>query len=315
MKKRFFAMFLLFVFVLSAGFSQVVLSEIMNEEVPSSPEKPLSFPLQERIANLAVSALKHIAKARGLIFEKNIGDARRELAESQKAMETIHASLPTTRIKDHIWVAKKHLSYENTADVIPDLVPISASLDEIQSFVNVDDARTHLEEAKAALKDDDKVKGAKALELAGESLSYVEIDLPLSYTERKVAQALHFLAEGKDEDADKVLQEAEDGVQAISIASYGPMVLAQESLWRATKDYAKGKYKAAKRALADAKVFLKLASRQADEKTKAAFEKLNRKIEGLEKKMAESGTDFGKDIKNLWNKSKEVYHETVEKFK
>ncbi len=315
MKKRFFGMFLLSVFVLCAGLSQV-LGETVNEEVTFSPEKPLSFPLQERIANLAVGALKHIAKARGFIHEKkNIADVRRELAESQKFMQTIRDFLPTTRIKDHIWVAKKHLSYEDPADVIPDLVPISASLDEIQSFVNVDDAMFHLEKAKTALKDNDKTKGAKELDLAGESLSYVEIDLPLSYTERKVAQALYLLSEGKDADADKVLQEAEDGVQVISIASYGPMVLAQESLWRATKDYAKGKYKAAKQALSDAKVFLKMAAKQADEKTKDAFEKLNRKIEQLEEKMSESGTDFGKDIKNLWNKSKDVYHETVEKFK
>ena len=316
MKKSFFAIVLAFAMLLGLGFSQWVLGdETINEEVSVSPGKPLSFPQQERIANLAVKALKHIAKARGFIHNHNFADARGELAKSQKLTEIIRASLPTTRIKDHIWVAKKHLSYEDSEDVIPDLVPIYASLDEIQSFVSVDKTREHLDEAKKALKEDDKKKGAQALELAGESLVYVEIDLPLRYTERKVANALHLLTEGKGKEADQVLKEAEDGVQVISISSYGPMVLAQESLWQATKDYAKGRYEAAKRSLANAKVFLKMAAKQADEKTKKALSKLNGKIDELEKKMAESGTDFSKEIKGLWNKTKDVYHETVEKFK
>lgn len=314
MKRRILIAFLsLF---LCVGVSQLALGEeTINEEVSVSPGKPLSFPQQERIANLAVKALKHIAKARGFIYAHNFSDAKGELTESQKLMDIIRDSLPTTRIKDHIWVAQKHLSYEASEEVIPDLVPIYASLDEIQSFVSVDKTRAHLDEAKKALKEDDKKKGAQALELAGESLVYVEIDLPLRYTERKVANALHLLAEGKGQEADQLLKEAEDGVQVISISSYGPMVLAQESLWQATKDYAKGRYEAARRSLADAKVFLKMAARQADEKTKAALAKLNLKIDELEKKMTDSGSDFSKEIKGLWNKTKDVYHETVEKFK
>ena len=316
MKKSFFAIFFSFAMLLCSGLSQSALGdETIQEEVSVSPGKPLAFPQQERIASLAVKALKHIAKARGFIHTHNFTDARGELAKSRKFMEIIRASLPTTRIKDHIWVAKKHLSYEDSEEVIPDLVPIYASLDEIQSFVGVDKTRKYLDEAKNALKKDDKKKGAESLELAGESLVYVEIDLPLSYTERKVAKALHLLAEGEGEKADQVLKEAEDGVQVISISSYGPMVLAQGSLWQATKDYAKGRYEAAKKSLADAKVFLKMAGRQADEKTKKALAKLNRKIDELEEKMAASGSDFSKEIKGLWNKSKDVYHKTVEKFK
>ncbi len=290
-------------------------NETVNEEVSIAPGKPLTFPQQERIANLAVKALKHIAKARGFIHTRDFSDARSELGKSQALMETIHDSLPTTRIKDHIWVARKHLSYEDSEEVVSDLVPIYASLDEIQSFVSVDKTRGHLDEAKAALEKGDKKKGEAALELAGESLVYVEIDLPLRYTERKVAGALALLTDGKGEEADERLKEAEEGVQVISISSYGPMILAQESLWQATKDYAKGRYEAAKKSLADAKVFLKMAAKQADEKTREALKKLNAKIDELEKKMADKGSDFSQEIKSLWDKTKDVYHKTVEKFK
>ncbi len=316
MKRRLLAVLLPSVIFLVTGISQWAFGEeTVNEEISVSAGKPLSFPQQERIANLAVKALKHIANARGFIHTRNFADARGELAKSQKLMELIRSALPTTRIKDHIWVAKKHLSYEESEEVLPDLVPIYASLDEIQSFVNVDKTREHLDAAKKALKEGDKEKGREALESAGESLVYVEIDLPLRYTERKVANALLLLTEGKGKEADQVLKEAEDGVQVISISSYGPMVLAQESLWQATKDYAKGRYEAAKKSLADAKVFLSMAAKQADEKTKEALAKLKQKIDELEKKMAESGSDFSKEIKGLWDKTKDVYHKTVEKFK
>ena len=317
MKKSLLIVFLFTFMTVGLGFNQLVMGsdETIKEDVSITPGKPISFPQQERIANLAVKALKHIAKARGFIHGNSFADARSELGKSQALMETIRDSLPTTRIKDHIWVAKKHLSYEDSEEVIPDLVPIYASLDEIQSFVSVDKTRVHLDEAKEALKAGDKEKGSAALESAGESLVYVEIDLPLRYTERKVASALALLTEGKGKEADEMLKQAEDGVQVISISSYGPMVLAQESLWQATKEYAKGRYEAAKKYLSDAKVFLKMAAKQADEKTKAALAKLNVKIDDLEKKMAESSSDFSKEIKGLWDKTKDVYHKTVEKFK
>ena len=315
MKKSLFTVLLSVVSVIGICFCQTAMGDTVDEELTVLPGKPLPFPQQKVIAKEAVKALKHIAKARGFIHEKNIGDAERELAIAKKLMETIRDYLPTTRIKDHIWVAKKHLSYEETEEVIPDLVPIYASLNEIQSFVTVDKTRAHLDDAKKALKANDKEKGVQALEQAGESLVYVEIELPLSYTERKVARALYLLAEGKEKDADQELKDAEDGVQVISIASYGPMILVQESLWQATKDYARGKYDAARRALSDARVFLEMAAKQADEKTKEELSKLNRKIDELEKKMTESGSDFSNDIKDLWRKTKDVYHETVEKFK
>ena len=282
MKKRFFVSLLTLTWLSGIGFAQAMADETVNEDVTVSAGKPLAFPQQEKIANLAVAVLKHIAKARGFIHDKNATDAKRELADSRKLMEEIRAALPTTQIKDRIWVAKKHLSYETSEEVIPDLVPIYTSLDDVQSFITVDETRSHLNEAEKALKAGNKEKGEKELGLAENSLVYVEIDMPLSYTDRKVAEALHLLAEGKETDADQALKEAEDGIQVISISSYGPMVLAQESLWQATKEYAKGEYETARRFLAEAKTFLKMAAKQADEKTKEELAKLDRKIGELE---------------------------------
>ena len=49
---------------------------------------------------------------------------------------------------NHIWVAGKHLDYESTEEVKPDLIPIYAALDEIEDIVPVKQARKRLDEAQ-----------------------------------------------------------------------------------------------------------------------------------------------------------------------
>ena len=94
-EKKIFCHFLSVLMLGVAGFSQFALGEdTINEDVSISSGKPLSFPQQERIANLAVKALKHIAKARGFIHEDNAADAGTELTKSQKLMGEIRGVSP-----------------------------------------------------------------------------------------------------------------------------------------------------------------------------------------------------------------------------
>jgi hypothetical protein len=54
-------------------------------------------------------------------------------------------------VKDRIWVAKKHLEYEDTEKVLPDLVPIYTGLDELVSYVATAKAKGRLDQAKQVL--------------------------------------------------------------------------------------------------------------------------------------------------------------------
>ncbi|GBE03304.1 MAG TPA: hypothetical protein ENH31_04770 [Nitrospirae bacterium] len=51
------------------------------------------------------------------------------LKQARELIGIIKEARPVTKVKDHIWVAKKHLSYEDTEEVMPDLIPIYSSLD------------------------------------------------------------------------------------------------------------------------------------------------------------------------------------------
>ena len=301
--------------VLGLVFSQVAFGEKVEREVTVAPGNPLSYVGQDRISFMAARVLKHIAIARGYIHEKNARDAREEIDKALKLIEIIRAALPTTKIKDHIWVAKKHLSYEDTEEVIPDLVPIYVSLDAVQDFIPVEDVRDHVDKARKALEDQDKKRGQEELDLAVQGLVYEEIDIPLNATEEKISEAERLLAEGKEKEADMALNQAEEGVQVISLATYEPMLLAERSLWQATKYYVRGKYEASRRALSDAKAYLKQAAEKADKKTKVAIAKLNEKIDDLSKKVEKGGSDLSKEMKELWGKTKTLFNKTIEKFK
>ncbi|MFH1241141.1 MAG: YfdX family protein [Pseudomonadota bacterium] len=275
----------------------------MEEEVIITPARPLTYSEQKQISSLAVKVLRHISNARGYIHDKNSKDAKKEINQALKLIENIRAGLPTTTIRDHIWVAQKHLSYENTEEVIPDLIPIYASLDAVEDFIPVKEVRQHVDEAK------------KELALADEGLLFVEIDLPLGHTERKVIEAAHLLANNEEKKADEALNDAEEGVQVISVAIYHPLLIAETSLWQASKQYARGKYEAALAALKKAKEFLKKAAKDTDEQTKKEIDALKEKIDDLEKKIGEKGKGLGEDIRETWDKTKGLFRKMVDKFK
>jgi len=58
---------------------------------------------------------------------------------------------------------KKHLDYENTEKVLPDLIPIYDDLAEIKGIVPVAQAKRYVDNAKKALKRGNKESAKKAL--------------------------------------------------------------------------------------------------------------------------------------------------------
>ena len=100
------------------------LAKTIHEEVTVKSVKTISPAEESIISSAATKVLRHIAKARGAIHEKDLDQAGKDLKQAHKLINIIKTSLPTTKVKDHIWVAKKHLDYESTKEVKSDLVPI-----------------------------------------------------------------------------------------------------------------------------------------------------------------------------------------------
>lgn len=186
-----------------------------------------SFKLHPReariIASTGTRALVHVAEARGAIRRKDASRARDDVRKVENLVNIIRSTTPTANVKNRIWIARRHLEYEETQQVLPDLVPIDEELIRLEDFVPTGEAKSHLEKARACLESGNKQAGRDELKALGSSVVYEEVDLPISETEAHLNRALSELAIGETEKADSALRAAEDSLQSIVAAATGPL--------------------------------------------------------------------------------------------
>ena len=300
--------------LLSCIISGTLWAKDIEEKLTVTPSRTITSSEEQAISSTALKVLRHIAQARADIHEKDVNHANAELRLSQTLIDIIKAALPTENVKDRIWVAKKHLSYEDTETIKQDLVPIYSSLDEIQDLVPVEKSRDHINNAMEYLKKGNKEGAKEELKLADESLLYSEVDLPLAYTERHITAALGFLERNDAKKADEALKLAENGVQFISIDINSPVAKAKKSLWQASRNFSTGELAAAKRDLKEAKIFLGKAVKVGEAETRAEAEKLVKDIEAVEGKVDKGVKETGQEINNLYERVKALTLSAVNVF-
>ena len=153
--------------------------------------RPLTTQDESRLGASAVKVLRDIADARGALHgdTPDLVKAKSQLDQAGQTLDDIQALLPTTVIKDRVRIGKKHLEYEDTATLLPDLIPIDASLDELVDAMPTQPAKAHLAQAQQALRKGDTSVATEQVPAVGEALLYVEADLPLAGTRQLIAQA------------------------------------------------------------------------------------------------------------------------------
>lgn len=291
--------------LLGTLFADNVRAAGIEEKVTVIPGRSLTPSEEATISSTALKVLRHIAQARADIHEKELLKAQEQLKQAQILIDIIKASEPTDKIKDRIWVAKKHLSYEDTETVKQDLIPIYDSLGEIEEFMPSNNkARDHIEKTKKHLENANKKGATEELKLAEDAVVYTEIDLPLGDTERHVKAAQTFLTKKEPKKAAAALKSAEDGVQYLSVMDTSPVFKARKSFWNATQNYMAGKLEAAKSDIKDAKVYLAKAAATIDAKTKAEADKLLKDVESVESKMSKVDHETGQELKKLYDRFK-----------
>jgi hypothetical protein len=187
------------------------------------PSRKLDLGEAASVAGFGTRALVCIAEARGAIQERDASRARAELRKAENLLNSIGSTLPTAVVKDRIWVARRHLEYEETQQVLPDLVPIEQELILLGGVVPTGKARSHLQKARELLESGDKQAGRDELEAVDTAVVYEEVDLPISEAEVYVSRALSGLAIGETEKADSALQAAENSVRNIVAVAREPL--------------------------------------------------------------------------------------------
>ncbi len=291
--------------------SSPVYATTMQKGVTAVLGKDITRREEDIISTAGVKVLRHIAQARSDIHAKDTEGANTELDQTGKLLDIIQEALPTTKVKDLIWVAKKHLEYEDPQEVLPDLVPIFTSLDELIGVMPVDVPKKHLEQAREHLKSGDKEKASEALDATDTALQYIEIDLPLSTTRQLVAQARNSLDKGRPDDADMALKSAEDSVVYLSLAIEQPLFSAKSLLWQTVLDVEAGHNDQAKADLQGAIGYLETAGQSDERPTREAAEQLLEQARQMQEDL-NNGGDVGVKIHHLWQRAQAFADRSVE---
>jgi tetratricopeptide (TPR) repeat protein len=283
----------------------------IQEELTFTQGKTITPREEEIISSAGVKVLRHIAQARLDIRNKDVDGVKQELDQADKLFDIIQTGLPTTKVKDRIWVAKKHLEYENTEEVLPDLIPIYSSLDELVDIMPTDVAKKHLDKVKSHLKAGDKEKAKQSLDAMAAALQYTEVDLPISSTRQLVAQARADLNREAMDEADNALKTAEDSVVYLSIADEQPLFTAKALLWQAVMDVDAGDIKLAKSDLQSAIEYLDIARQSDDKATRDAASQIIVRARELQSDL-DSGADISSRVHHLWERTQAFADRSIE---
>ncbi|MGD8940402.1 MAG: YfdX family protein [Gammaproteobacteria bacterium] len=297
---------------LGAGAILNTANAAIKEQVSVSPVKTISAQEEQTISSAATKVLRHIAQARADLKNKDAEAAKTQLDKAETLFKIIEVSMPVNKVKDRIWVAKKHLEYEDSQEVIPDLVPIYSSLDELVDFMPVEQAKQHLDKAKEHLKQKNKQKAIEELDETDAALVYTEIDLPLKITRQRVASAQADIAKGNLEQAGKTLKAAEESVSFMSVDVDEPLTVAKSSLWSAIRNYSAHAYDKTKTDLERAIKYLQTAAQSADETTRSEAAKLVKEAKALEDKVQSHSTETAKRLDHLWHHTAALSERSLE---
>ncbi len=188
-----------------------------QEDFNNTEDKILCLQPAMMPPSTAAKVLCAIALARGSLHNKAFAHATNDLHRARTLIELIKYAGPMTRVKDQLWEVKKNLNYESSEKIALDLIPIDLALTNLEYFVPVAEAKTHLNAARESLHNNDRVSAKKHLEALNNALVHTEGALPLRATERHITQAQELLAHNNMRQADAVLENAEAGIEFISL--------------------------------------------------------------------------------------------------
>ena len=267
------------------------------QQISTAPSPALSIEQQHRLSDIAVKALQQIAAAREDIAQRNAASAHQALDNAGNLLASLQTSLPVTRVSDHVWNAQKNPEYDNSARVLPDLIPIYADLHTLQDFIpeQQDPAQTRSRPQQGL-----KQPGTNELRATDAALIYAEADLPLAHTRRAVDTARHALDQQNWQRADHALKNAEDGVVFMSVSVNEPFAAGRQSLLQTTRLLAAGETAKARLELQRARSYLRHAAQTTDNVAKADANQLLQDADQLDAHIQNNDANRVNDAQTLW---------------
>ena len=271
-----------------------------EDVVPYKSIAPLEESTIERTSIVAVSA---IVGARSAIHRQDMKEAKTDIDDAVRLTATIANGLSSADARNLILIARKHLEFEPSREVLDDLPAIDRALDRESLYLPTDRARSHVYRAGNYLERSEKRGADRELALADQSLYVVTVDMPLIKARRHIDQARSFLATGEPSKADGELKTAERQTMALYSLVTSPLIEARQNLWAAFRNYSTARRD-------EIGPFLERAGGKLHETARggsaAAGEEtgiLARDVMELKRKLTAGETVASSDLKAVWERS------------
>ncbi len=256
--------------------------------------------------------LRDITQARSDIHKSDLADAKEVLQRARLGIEFIMKSSPAAQVRNYIWVAKQHLSYENRDTILRDFIAIHSSLKSLGKMRYVENARRYINKAMHALKNEDRDSAELELEFADKALVDGQLNLPLSIVEGYVVSAQEDLTSNEPEKADQALKRAENEFQFIVVDVYSSLPRTGGSTGASEKTSAKREYVVAKKELDHAGEYLRKTLRSGDAEIRKEAEKLSGVLAVLRGKGEKIGNAGKREVESLWERTKALAERDAE---
>jgi hypothetical protein len=286
--KRYLCHYLLLAFAIQSAMlfaSGTEARDILNNEAP--PYRSITPRVESTIENTATVALRRISQARADIRRNSWETARHEIDEAKRVLDSIRDTLSASTSKNLIRIARNHLEYEESAQILKELPRIYASLDRISTYLPTDKARNHLMLAKSYLEKNNKKDAARELSRADRSLVVIENEEPLLSSIYYLEKARKAALAKNIEKTDKELLSAEQLAMAIYSGMNSPLALAQRYIWLAYRSYSTSLNAEAKAYLTKAREYLAKSKAEENAKGKEEANKLLSEVSDLENRIGE----------------------------
>ncbi len=171
-----------------------------GETVTISESSAWGDPAMAKIAVDSGRALmEHLDTARALLANGKVSQARSALLASREFADAIQRTMPYLRVVADMQDASKQVVQEDISTWAADLLPIYASLDELQVYAPEVARQTHglVRQAQKHAAAGDRKRATKELRQAADDITRHTVYLPVDYVDEQVRGALYAINEKK----------------------------------------------------------------------------------------------------------------------
>lgn len=146
----------------------------------------------KQIRTLSAAALAKVAYLRKQADQNKSNSTKNYLTQLNTLFDLIDAARPTGEIDSLLTFYQEHLSFEDNAQALADLLPLYHALKALPHSKSLTTAQKYLNQARSALQDNKRAETLKSLQNMQRALAIDGLDFPLQAAREKLQKITRF---------------------------------------------------------------------------------------------------------------------------